>query len=112
MLVSDSVREHCATMCYMERNTHGQQVGVRELRQNLSAYLRRVAVGESFEVTERGRRVAVLAPLPEESTALKRLVASGRAEAPVGDVLDLDPPEGSPSSRLSDALLTEREERV
>jgi prevent-host-death family protein len=31
------------------------RVGVRELRQNLSVYLRRVARGESLEVTERGR---------------------------------------------------------
>lgn len=96
-------------MCYMERR---RRVGVRELRQNLSAYLRRVAVGESFEVTERGRRVAVLAPLPEESTPLGRLVASGRAEAPVGDVLDLGPPEGPPSRRPTEALETEREERI
>ena len=29
------------------------RVGVRELRQNLSVYLRRVAKGESFVVTER-----------------------------------------------------------
>lgn len=100
-------------MCYMnDRN----RVGVRELRQNLSAYLRRVAVGESFEVTERGRRVAALTPLPEQSTPLARLVAAGRAEAPDGDVLDLGPPEGPPegppSSRVSDALAAEREERV
>jgi prevent-host-death family protein len=89
----------------------GNTVGVRELRQNLSAYLRRVAVGESFEVTERGVRVAVLAPLPEESTPLGRLVSSGRASRPDGDVLDLEPPPGSSSSRLGDALETEREER-
>lgn len=86
-----------------------RRVGVRELRQNLSAYLRKVAV---FEVTERGRRVAVLAPLPEASTPLGRLVASGRAEAAVGDVLDLGLPEGSPSRRLSAALEEEREERI
>jgi prevent-host-death family protein len=89
----------------------GNTVGVRELRQNLSAYLRRVAVGESFEVTERGVRVAVLAPLPEESTPLGRLVSSGRASRPDGDVLDLVPPPGSSSSRLGDALEEEREER-
>lgn len=89
----------------------GNTVGVRELRQNLSAYLRRVAVGESFEVTERGRKVAVLSPLPEESTPLKRLVASGRAGKPEGDVLELGSPQGPPSSPLSGALEREREER-
>jgi prevent-host-death family protein len=97
-------------MCYMGRNLH--QVGVRQLRQNLSAYLRRVAIGESFEVTERGRRVAILSPLPEESTPLGRLVAMGRARAPVGDVLELGPPDGTLSTRLSDALEKEREERI
>jgi prevent-host-death family protein len=94
----------------MKRNLH--QVGVRQLRQNLSAYLRRVAIGESFEVTERGRRVAILSPLPEESTPLGRLVASGKAEAPIGDVLELGPPEGALSTRLSDALEKDREERI
>lgn len=97
-------------MCYMERSN--PQVGVRELRQNLSTYLRRVAVGESFEVTERGRRVAVLSPLPEEATPLSRLVTAGRAEAPAGELLDLGLPEGVPNTRLSDALLSEREERI
>ena len=39
-------------------------VGVRELRQNLSVYLRRVEAGESLPVTDRGRPVALLGPLP------------------------------------------------
>ncbi|MGH2488568.1 MAG: type II toxin-antitoxin system Phd/YefM family antitoxin, partial [Candidatus Limnocylindria bacterium] len=53
-------------MCYM---TDGRaQVGVRELRQNLSVYLRRVKRGERLEVTERGRAVALLAPLSEAWT--------------------------------------------
>ena len=37
-------------------------VGVRELRQNLSKYLDRVKVGETFTVTEHGREVARLGP--------------------------------------------------
>src|SRR5439155_234091 len=40
-------------------------VGVRELRQRASELLRRVEAGETIEVTDRGRPVAVLAPLPE-----------------------------------------------
>lgn len=39
-------------------------VGVRELRQRASELLRRVEAGESIEITDRGRPVAVLAPLP------------------------------------------------
>ena len=53
-------------MCYMESKR--ERVGVRELRQNLSVYLRRVAAGETLEVTERKRAVAILVPLPEAST--------------------------------------------
>jgi prevent-host-death family protein len=38
-------------------------IGVRELRQHASRYLRRVAAGESIEVTDRGRPVARLVPI-------------------------------------------------
>lgn len=89
-----------------------ERVGVRELRQNLSVYLRKVASGETLEVTQRNRAVAILAPLPEASTPLGRLISTGRAAAPVGNLLDLGPPEGEVSSRLSDALEREREERL
>lgn len=41
----------------------GESVGVRELRQNLSKYLRRVKEGEALTVTEHGRDVARLVPL-------------------------------------------------
>lgn len=39
-------------------------VGVRELKQNLSRYLERAARGELLRVTERGRPKALLGPLP------------------------------------------------
>lgn len=39
-------------------------VGVRELKQRLSEYLERAAQGERITVTDRGRRKAVLGPLP------------------------------------------------
>src|SRR5213596_81655 len=64
-------------MCYM-KYPRGE-VGVRELRQNLSVYLKRVKRGETLEVNERGHRVAVLAPA--RSTLMERLVAAGRASA-------------------------------
>jgi prevent-host-death family protein len=80
------------------------QVGVRELRQNLSKYLRRVVNGERLEVTERGRPVAVLAPLSESTSALARLVGSGRARPPQGDLLDLAPPRGPITTKGTEAL--------
>jgi prevent-host-death family protein len=72
-------------MCVMER------VGVRELRQSLSVYLRRVAQGETLEVTEHGRPVAVLAPLPDAGP-VERLIAAGRVRPATRRLADLDPP--------------------
>src|SRR3954452_7866564 len=60
---------HVLRLCVMER------VGVRELRQNLSVYLRRVRNGEALEVTERGRPVARLQPLLDLHDAAARLEA-------------------------------------
>lgn len=40
-------------------------VGIRELKNRLSEYLRRVARGERITVTDRGRPLAVLAPAEE-----------------------------------------------
>jgi antitoxin (DNA-binding transcriptional repressor) of toxin-antitoxin stability system len=98
-------------MCYMQPRK--RMVAVRALRQNLSVYLRRVEAGEAFQVTARGRAIAQLTPLPEPSTALERLVASGRATAPAGDLLKLGRPRGRRvSRRLSDALQEVRGERL
>jgi prevent-host-death family protein len=96
-------------MCYMRRPERG--VGVRELRQNLSVYLRRVKAGETIEVTERGQRVAVLVPQAAARTPLERLVGSGRATAAAGDLLALGAPLGRrPSRRASRALAALRDE--
>jgi len=38
------------------------KVGVRELKNRLSSYLRQVKQGEEISVTERGKVIAVLAP--------------------------------------------------
>lgn len=53
------------------------QVGVRELKASLSAYLRRVAAGESVVVTDHGRPVARLVP-PDVPEGLSRLIREGR----------------------------------
>ena len=71
-------------MCYMER------VGIRELRQNATAVLRRVAAGEVVEVTDRGRAVARIVPM-HEASRLAQLQAEGRASGATGDLLDVKP---------------------
>jgi prevent-host-death family protein len=70
-------------------------VGIRELRQRASELIRRVEDGESFQITDRGRPVAVLAPLPEEP--LERLRASGELQARTADLADLPQPLPSPA---------------
>lgn len=62
----------CYFLCVMER------VGVRELRQNLSVYLRRVKAGQPLEVTERGTPVARLVPIVDEHDPIARLERQGR----------------------------------
>jgi prevent-host-death family protein len=57
-------------------------VGVAELRQNLSRYLRRVELGERLVVTDRNRPVAELGPPPSSGAALDRLIAEGRVLRP------------------------------
>lgn len=66
-------------------------IGIRELRQRASELLRRVEQGETIEVTDRGRRVAILAP-PPEGTPLDRLRALGDIEPAKGDLDDLPAP--------------------
>ena len=98
--------------CYNVRHMDRTKVGVRELRQNLSVYLRRVRQGEALEVTERGQSVAMLIPVPEPATPLNRLIALGRASTPDGDLLDLGRPAGKPTLELSKALAEVRDERL
>jgi prevent-host-death family protein len=87
-------------------------VGVRELRQRASELLRRVAAGESIEVTDRGRPVAVLAPMPDDP--LERLRAAGDlipAQADFDDLPDplpLAPGAEPPSSVLARLRADER----
>jgi len=57
-------------------------VGVGELRQNLSRYLRRVERGERLVVTDRNRPVAELGPLSSAGGELDRLIAEGRVSRP------------------------------
>jgi prevent-host-death family protein len=89
-----------------------QRVGVRELRQNLSRYLRLVAEGEHFEVTEHNLPVAVLGPLAGHSSPLSRLIAEGRVVPARLDLAELGPPPEQPRKMtISEALSAQREER-
>jgi prevent-host-death family protein len=82
-------------------------VGVRELRQRASELLRLVAGGETIEITDRGRPVAVLAPVPGGSP-LERLRASGEITVGEGDFDDLPEPLPLPAGRETPSAILAR----
>jgi prevent-host-death family protein len=101
--------ERCAesaTFLYMDG-----EVGIAELRRNLSAYLRRVAEGERFIVTDHNRPVATLGPPLRRSSVLDRLIAEGKAippKRPPGTTPPITTP--GPPTLLTDALIAQRRE--
>ncbi len=56
------------------------RIGIRELRDTLTASIRRVSNGETLEVTNGGVPVAILAPVPHDR--ILRLVAGGDVTPP------------------------------
>ena len=66
-------------------------IGVRELRQRASEYLREVESGVTLEVTSHGRPVARLVPI-RATRRRHRLVAHGRLVPGSGDLLELGRP--------------------
>ena len=80
-------------------------VGIRHLKAHLSAYIKQVEAGEHVTVTDRGRAVAVLAPVGAAGKLgwLQAMVAERRAEWNGGRPLGLTPripSRGKPTSRM------------
>ena len=89
-----------------------RSIGIRELRQHASRYLRDAQRGETIEITDRGRPIARLVP-PADGGAVERLIAAGRLAPPRRDVPDpavLEPVTGValPSQTLRDDRADER----
>jgi prevent-host-death family protein len=83
------------------------EAGIRELKNNLSSYIRRIEAGERVVVTAHGRVVAELVP-PQtfsrrQRSQFDRLVASGTITPPAEDG---DPLEGCPQIRLPRGTVT------
>lgn len=95
-------------MCYMNQI---DAVGVRELRQNLSVYLVRVAAGESLTVTDHGQPVALLTPIRQAENITERLAREGRLIQGTGDLLARPALRRRAPKGLSTALTRERDER-
>ncbi|UJA20733.1 type II toxin-antitoxin system prevent-host-death family antitoxin [Thermoleophilia bacterium SCSIO 60948] len=89
--------------------TVATRMGIRQLRDSLTATLRRVQLGETIEVTHHGKPVAVLSPVATDS--LERLLASG--ELAPADPIEW-PPRRHPvtgAMSASEAIEDDRAER-
>ena len=109
----DTLPRDVLQVCVMsERRPKPDRVGIRELRQNLSVYVRRVREeGRNYEVTERGEAVARLSPLADRPmSTYERLVADGRITPASRDLLDVRPLPARKGKRLSETLREMREE--
>lgn len=89
------------------------EVGARELKNALSAYLRRVADGEHVRVTLRGKPVADLVPTGRSAAAdnRRRLVAEGTLIPARAPRPDRPPPLARPlpGSTPSELIRADRE---
>lgn len=99
------------------RGIHSISVGSRELKTRLGSYLRQVRAGTTIIVTDRGRPVAELRPLPNSegdvAARLQELVYAGVVSGEVSERRPLAPFEplrvaGKP---VSETILEEREDR-
>lgn len=87
------------------------KVGIRELRENLRAYLERVKEGDELLVTERGTPIARVLPPESDEAHIARLIRQGtitparRPKQPI-DVSKL--PTLPPGPRLSDIVIAMR----
>ena len=89
-------------------------VGIRQLKAELSQQLRRVAAGETISVTDRGRVIATINPVPHTSDPpaiqwAREMVAAGRASWSGGKPRGSDPPVKRRGLALvSDAAIEDR----
>ena len=86
-------------------------VGIRDLKQNASAVVARAAAGERITITDRGRPVAQITPLP--APTLER-VAQGLVRPPLRpfDTLPTPLPVDDDGPTASEILQELREDRI
>lgn len=66
----------------MDVATTRVEVGVRELKNNLSKFLERVRAGEEVVVTDHGKPVARLTALDPKRSKLQEMIDAGRVHPP------------------------------
>ena len=72
----------CSYTGCMPVATSRSEVGIRDLKNNLSKYIDRVRSGEEVVVTDRGKPVARLSAIDSSTDRIADLVAAGVVRAP------------------------------
>lgn len=67
-----------------------ESVGIRQLQQNASKVVARARAGEVIEITDHGRPVAQLGPVPR--SRVQELIDAGLATPATRSIRDLPPP--------------------
>ncbi|MDQ6701121.1 MAG: type II toxin-antitoxin system prevent-host-death family antitoxin, partial [Acidobacteriota bacterium] len=103
---------HNALLCSVATCSYNQNmnIGIRELKDNLSRYIRRIEAGERIVVTAHGRAVAELVPPAAQGHArtsqFDKLIASGvitppdEAGDPLQDCPEIRLPPGTAASLI------------
>jgi len=86
-------------------------VGIRELKNRLSEYLRRVKAGETVIITEHGRPVGQILPIQDSlANRLKKLAKAGVIEWNGQSILPYQPKATNRGKHsLSDLVIEDRE---
>ena len=100
-------------LCVMNtRKPKPERVGIRDLRQNLSVYVKRVREdGRAYEVTERGEPVARLTPLADRPTSvIEQMIAEGRIAPAIKEFESLPTPLPAVEGKTASQILIEMRE--
>lgn len=89
-----------------------REIGVRELKTNLSAALDRVEAGEAIKVTRHGRPVAEIVPAGARRSddRLRALLADGRIAVPTRSLPSAPPRLAKATRSATEVVLAERDD--
>ena len=83
-------------------------IGIRALKQNASAVVAKAAAGETVTITDRGRPVAQITPLP--TNAYQAMIDGGLISAATMDFRDLPDPRPYDGPSATEILIQMRED--
>lgn len=98
----------CSYYGDMNVATSRSEVGIRELKNELSKYIDRVRAGEEVIVTDRGRPVARLSSLDQSTDRLADLIAAGLVRPPASAKRHRPRPRIKASGTVSDLVAEQR----